>query len=89
MNPRRKKSYATREKHLFFLVAQYTIFPCCIRFLFHLAVKKWIFLLAGQKMNFFYPQMQKRLYGTLGKHLFYSYDCYPRFASASNFTLAK
>ena len=38
---------------------------------------------------FFGPQVGEKSYATREKHLFYSCDCCPRFARASNFTLTK
>ena len=51
---------------------------------------KWTLLpRAGQTNPLSDPLVEKKSCATREKHLFYSCGCYPRFARASSFTLAK
>ena len=60
-----------------------------IIFFYQRAIKWTLLPRAGQTNPLSDPIVEKKSCATREKHLFYSCGCYPRFARASNFTLAK
>ena len=54
-----------------------------------LYTRKINFIFFSCTIYYFDPQVEKKSCATREKNLFYSSDCYPRFARASNFALAK
>ena len=73
-----------------FKKSPFYIFSNKINYFFYQRAIKWTLLpRAGQINPLSDPIVEKKLCATREKHLFYSCGCYPRFARASNFTLAK
>ena len=60
-----------------------------ICFFYQRAIKWTLLPCAGQTNPLSDPLVEKKSCATREKYLFYSCGCYPRFARASNFTLAK